>query len=77
METMLAVGQRAKWHISTQLLRTASSISTWPKNRSATATRASAGHSVYQSMVQQFTSEGNLIHSAHVQPRDLHGFKWI
>ena len=33
---------------------------TCPRKRSATATRASAGHSVYQSMVQQFTKEGNL-----------------
>ena len=33
---------------------------TCPRKRSATATRASAGHSVYQSMVQQFTNDGNL-----------------
>mmetsp|Transcript_25199 Transcript_25199/g.84728 ORF Transcript_25199/g.84728 Transcript_25199/m.84728 type:complete len:321 (-) Transcript_25199:604-1566(-) len=48
------------WHASTIAGRKMLSRSTSARNLSATATRASPGHAVNQSMAQQLTSDGNL-----------------
>ena len=54
------------------LLRSASSRSQSCKKRPATASRASSGHLVNQSMVQQLTMEGKLrIRSLSVVPMGL------
>ena len=54
-------------HIVTQFLLTSSSMSMSSKNFVATFSKASAGHSVNQSNVQQFTKDGNILEESGIE----------